>query len=199
VPWVRKHGRASASGRRSTASQPESEGWVEHMKMIMNEYRLNLGQPEAQEFLLKQWKNTLRQRLELPRNSSQKHCLSHLAPPWPPSSQPCKISAGRGLVHGTFCSIRPAHRLLRGPRLTPGERRSAPLTLRVRCSARLGPPLPKPVQPGLVCAVTARTPSYTGATDGAGKFVLEGSFPAVTLFLRGAPVFLRKIGLQACN
>ena len=28
--------------------------WVEHMKMIMNEYRLNLGQPEAQEFLLKQ-------------------------------------------------------------------------------------------------------------------------------------------------
>ena len=30
------------------------KGWVEHMKMIMNEYRLNLGQPEAQEFLLKQ-------------------------------------------------------------------------------------------------------------------------------------------------
>ena len=28
--------------------------WVEHMKMIMNEYRLNLGNPEAQEFLLKQ-------------------------------------------------------------------------------------------------------------------------------------------------
>jgi Fe-S cluster biosynthesis and repair protein YggX len=28
--------------------------WVEHMKMIMNEYRLNLSQPEAQEFLLKQ-------------------------------------------------------------------------------------------------------------------------------------------------
>jgi Fe-S cluster biosynthesis and repair protein YggX len=28
--------------------------WVERMKMIMNEYRLNLGQPEAQEFLLKQ-------------------------------------------------------------------------------------------------------------------------------------------------
>jgi Fe-S cluster biosynthesis and repair protein YggX len=28
--------------------------WVEHMKMIMNEYRLNLGTPEAQEFLLKQ-------------------------------------------------------------------------------------------------------------------------------------------------
>ena len=23
------------------------KGWVEHMKMIMNEYRLNLGQPEA--------------------------------------------------------------------------------------------------------------------------------------------------------
>ncbi|MBA3974229.1 MAG: oxidative damage protection protein [Candidatus Solibacter sp.] len=28
--------------------------WVEHMKMIMNEYRLNLGTREAQEFLLKQ-------------------------------------------------------------------------------------------------------------------------------------------------
>jgi Fe-S cluster biosynthesis and repair protein YggX len=30
------------------------KGWVEHMKMIMNEYRLNLGQPQAQEFLLQQ-------------------------------------------------------------------------------------------------------------------------------------------------
>ena len=29
-------------------------GWVEHMKMIMNEYRLNLGTREAQEFLIKQ-------------------------------------------------------------------------------------------------------------------------------------------------
>jgi Fe-S cluster biosynthesis and repair protein YggX len=28
--------------------------WVEQMKMIMNEYRLNLGTAEAQEFLLKQ-------------------------------------------------------------------------------------------------------------------------------------------------
>jgi Fe-S cluster biosynthesis and repair protein YggX len=28
--------------------------WVEHMKMLMNEYRLNLAQPQAQEFLLKQ-------------------------------------------------------------------------------------------------------------------------------------------------
>lgn len=28
--------------------------WLEHMKMIMNEYRLNLGTPEAQEFLLNQ-------------------------------------------------------------------------------------------------------------------------------------------------
>ena len=28
--------------------------WVEHMKMLMNEYRLNLGTSEAQEFLLKQ-------------------------------------------------------------------------------------------------------------------------------------------------
>jgi Fe-S cluster biosynthesis and repair protein YggX len=30
------------------------QGWVEHMKMIMNEYRLNLGTKEAQEFLIKQ-------------------------------------------------------------------------------------------------------------------------------------------------
>ena len=28
--------------------------WLEQMKMIMNEYRLNLGTPEAQEFLMKQ-------------------------------------------------------------------------------------------------------------------------------------------------
>ena len=28
--------------------------WLEHMKMLMNEYRLNLGTREAQEFLLKQ-------------------------------------------------------------------------------------------------------------------------------------------------
>ena len=28
--------------------------WIEHSKMIMNEYRLNLGNPDAQEFLLKQ-------------------------------------------------------------------------------------------------------------------------------------------------
>lgn len=28
--------------------------WIEQMKMIMNEYRLNLGTKEAQEFLLKQ-------------------------------------------------------------------------------------------------------------------------------------------------
>jgi Fe-S cluster biosynthesis and repair protein YggX len=28
--------------------------WVEHMKMLMNEYRLNLGTSEAQQFLLEQ-------------------------------------------------------------------------------------------------------------------------------------------------
>lgn len=28
--------------------------WVERMKMVMNEYRLNLANPEHQEFLLKQ-------------------------------------------------------------------------------------------------------------------------------------------------
>jgi Fe-S cluster biosynthesis and repair protein YggX len=28
--------------------------WIDHMKMIMNEYRLNLGNPQSQEFLLEQ-------------------------------------------------------------------------------------------------------------------------------------------------
>ena len=28
--------------------------WLEHMKMLMNEYRLNLGTKEAQEFLIEQ-------------------------------------------------------------------------------------------------------------------------------------------------
>jgi Fe-S cluster biosynthesis and repair protein YggX len=28
--------------------------WVEHMKMLMNEYRLNLGTKEAQEFIVNQ-------------------------------------------------------------------------------------------------------------------------------------------------
>jgi Fe-S cluster biosynthesis and repair protein YggX len=28
--------------------------WLEHMKMLMNEYRLNLATPQAQEFLIEQ-------------------------------------------------------------------------------------------------------------------------------------------------
>jgi Fe-S cluster biosynthesis and repair protein YggX len=28
--------------------------WLEHMKILMNEYRLNLGDPKSQEFLIKQ-------------------------------------------------------------------------------------------------------------------------------------------------
>jgi Fe-S cluster biosynthesis and repair protein YggX len=31
--------------------------WVEHMKMLMNEYRLNLGTQQAQEFLIQQMDN----------------------------------------------------------------------------------------------------------------------------------------------
>jgi len=31
--------------------------WVDRMKMIMNEYRLNLGDPKAQEFLIQQMDN----------------------------------------------------------------------------------------------------------------------------------------------
>ncbi len=37
-----------------SVSQEAWKMWVEHMKMLMNEYRLNLGTPEAQEFLIKQ-------------------------------------------------------------------------------------------------------------------------------------------------
>jgi Fe-S cluster biosynthesis and repair protein YggX len=35
-------------------SQEAWKGWTERMKMIMNEYRLNLGTKEAQDFLLQQ-------------------------------------------------------------------------------------------------------------------------------------------------
>jgi Fe-S cluster biosynthesis and repair protein YggX len=35
-------------------SQDGWKMWVEHMKMLMNEYRLNLGTKEAQDFLLEQ-------------------------------------------------------------------------------------------------------------------------------------------------
>ena len=31
--------------------------WLEHMKMLMNEYRLNLGTAEAQNFLIEQMEN----------------------------------------------------------------------------------------------------------------------------------------------
>jgi Fe-S cluster biosynthesis and repair protein YggX len=35
-------------------SQEAWKQWVEHMKMLMNEYRLNLANQEAQQFLLDQ-------------------------------------------------------------------------------------------------------------------------------------------------
>jgi Fe-S cluster biosynthesis and repair protein YggX len=37
-----------------TVSKEAWKLWLEHMKMIMNEYRLNLGTKESQEFLIKQ-------------------------------------------------------------------------------------------------------------------------------------------------
>lgn len=40
-----------------TVSKEAWRMWVEHMKMLMNEYRLNLGNPEAQQFLLQQLEN----------------------------------------------------------------------------------------------------------------------------------------------
>ena len=38
-------------------SQEAWKMWVEHMKMLMNEYRLNLGTAEAQQFLIEQMDN----------------------------------------------------------------------------------------------------------------------------------------------
>ena len=38
-------------------SQEAWKMWVEHMKMLMNEYRLNLGTAEAQTFLIEQMDN----------------------------------------------------------------------------------------------------------------------------------------------
>src|SRR5574340_1395942 len=35
-------------------SQQAWKMWLEHMKMLMNEYRLNLGNAQAQQFLLEQ-------------------------------------------------------------------------------------------------------------------------------------------------
>ena len=37
-----------------TISKEAWRMWVDHMKMLMNEYRLNLGTKEAQEFLFAQ-------------------------------------------------------------------------------------------------------------------------------------------------
>ena len=37
-----------------TVSKEAWKLWLEHMKMIMNEYRLNLGTAEAQQFMLDQ-------------------------------------------------------------------------------------------------------------------------------------------------
>jgi Fe-S cluster biosynthesis and repair protein YggX len=46
----------NALGQRifENVSQEAWKMWVERMKMIMNEYRLNLGTREAQEFLMQQ-------------------------------------------------------------------------------------------------------------------------------------------------
>lgn len=66
-------------GRRiyDNVSKEAWKGWVEHMKMIMNEYRLNLGQKEAQEFLLKQMEEYFFGKgSELPPNSSPRRTSS---------------------------------------------------------------------------------------------------------------------------
>ena len=50
VPWKGEIGQRVYDN----VSKEAWKMWVEHMKMIMNEYRLNLGTKEAQEFLIEQ-------------------------------------------------------------------------------------------------------------------------------------------------
>ena len=50
VPWKGELGKRVYEN----VSQEAWKMWIEHMKMLMNEYRLNLATPEAQEFLIKQ-------------------------------------------------------------------------------------------------------------------------------------------------
>ena len=54
--WTKSRSIAHPLGQRiyENVSKEAWKLWLEHMKMIMNEYRLNLGTQEAQEFLLKQ-------------------------------------------------------------------------------------------------------------------------------------------------
>jgi Fe-S cluster biosynthesis and repair protein YggX len=55
-------------------SQEAWRMWVEHMKMLMNEYRLNLGTKEAQEFLFQQMEQYLfGQGASLPPGYTQEH------------------------------------------------------------------------------------------------------------------------------
>jgi len=50
IPWKGEIGKRVYEN----VSKDAWKMWLEHMKMLMNEYRLNLGTTEAQEFLLKQ-------------------------------------------------------------------------------------------------------------------------------------------------
>ena len=50
IPWKGEIGQRVYDN----VSKEAWKGWVEHMKMLMNEYRLNLGTPDAQEFILQQ-------------------------------------------------------------------------------------------------------------------------------------------------
>ena len=50
VPWKGEIGKRIYEN----VSKEAWKLWIEHSKMIMNEYRLNLGNPEAQEFVISQ-------------------------------------------------------------------------------------------------------------------------------------------------
>ena len=53
VPWKGEIGQKIYD----SVSKEAWKMWVEHMKMLMNEYRLNLGTAQAQEFLIQQMDN----------------------------------------------------------------------------------------------------------------------------------------------
>jgi len=53
VPWKGELGQRIYEN----VSKDAWKMWLEHMKMLMNEYRLNLGTKEAQEFLIQQMDN----------------------------------------------------------------------------------------------------------------------------------------------
>ena len=78
--------------------------WLEQMKMIMNEYRLNLGTQEAQEFLLKQMEDYFfGEGAALPPGYV------------PPQTEELDQITGNAVaISKCSCSVRPSQRVLHG-------------------------------------------------------------------------------------